>query len=400
MSFDPLRRYHALDALRAAMMILGLVLHAAVGYTRTDIPAWRYQDPQTSVVFDLLVFSIHLFRMPVFFVVAGFFAALLWHRYGARGFLKNRAMRVLLPLLIFWPLVLPPIVAGFIFANGQVTGVPDWTPLTTGAFLRPPTLTHLWFLYDLVLFCLAAAVLLPLANRLPQGWRQWADHVAGRLATANTGVLLLGGVTALTLLPMDKPALDTSTSLLPPLRVLAAYGVFFAFGLLLYRRRDVIELLGSAWKRPMAAGTLAGLAYLALAVTQPVSHTVPFHVVMSCLAGLATWALIFGMLGGFVACLDRPNPLVRYLSDASYWMYLVHLPVTVWLSGLLATSSLPATVKFAFVLSGTALATTLSYHYLVRSTAIGALLNGRRYPRSLPAVTTPAGAASVEAATV
>ena len=30
-------------------------------------------------------------------------------------------------------------------------------------------------------------------------------------------------------------------------------------------------------------------------------------------------------------------------------------------------------------------ATLVSYHYLVRATAIGALLNGRRYPRGLPA---------------
>jgi fucose 4-O-acetylase-like acetyltransferase len=70
------RRYHSLDALRAAMMLLGLVLHSAASYTRTPLrAAWPYHDTHNSIVFDLLLFFIHLFRMPIFFVVAGFFAA-------------------------------------------------------------------------------------------------------------------------------------------------------------------------------------------------------------------------------------------------------------------------------------------------------------------------------------
>ena len=81
-------RFHALDALRAAMMLLGLVLHSAASYTRTPLgDAWPYHDPHTNVAFDLLVFFIHLFRMPLFFVVAGFFAALL---YSSR---RPRALR-------------------------------------------------------------------------------------------------------------------------------------------------------------------------------------------------------------------------------------------------------------------------------------------------------------------
>jgi glucans biosynthesis protein C len=377
------RRYHALDALRAAMMLLGLVLHSAVNYTQAGIPVWRYQDPQTTVLADLGVFFIHLFRMPVFFVVAGFFAAMLWQRDGLRGFLANRAKRVLLPLAIFWPLLLPPIVAGFSYASGRVTGVTDWTPLTSGAFLRPPSLTHLWFLYDLLLFYVAAALLLPLLARLPAGWCRRADDIFGRLATTITGALLLSAVTAATLLPMTKPALDTSTLLLPPARILIAYGVFFAFGLMLYRRRDVIEPFGAGWRLPMAVGAVASIAYLVTTVGQPFSNPTTLHVVGCALGGLSIWMLIFGIVGAFVSYLDRPSAVVRYFADAAYWMYLVHLPFTIWIPGLLATSPLPALVKFTIVLGATTLVTTVSYHYLVRSTAIGVLLNGRRYPRTL-----------------
>ena len=112
-------RYHALDALRAAMMLLGLVLHSGASYMATPLPVWPYQDPKTSVFFDLVVYVIHLFRMPVFFIAAGFFAAPLWQRDGRHGFVTNRLQRVALPLAIAWPLVYPVIVASTLFAVGH-----------------------------------------------------------------------------------------------------------------------------------------------------------------------------------------------------------------------------------------------------------------------------------------
>lgn len=77
--------------------------------------------------------------------------------------------------------------------------------------------------------------------------------------------------------------------------------------------------------------------------------------------------------------MERPRPLVRYLSDASYWMYLTHLVATAWLPGVLARVDAPAFLKFSIVFSGTTLTTLVTYHYFVRATVIGELLNGRRY---------------------
>ena len=69
------QRYHSLDALRAAMMLLGLVLHSAASYMRTPLePHGPTTIANNERGIRPLVFFIHLFRMPVFFVVAGFFA--------------------------------------------------------------------------------------------------------------------------------------------------------------------------------------------------------------------------------------------------------------------------------------------------------------------------------------
>jgi hypothetical protein len=74
-------RYHALDSLRAAMMFLGIFLHIVVAYSPTA--PWLYKPAQLTKSLDYAMFWIHVFRMPVFYVMAGFFTALLLQRYVA-----------------------------------------------------------------------------------------------------------------------------------------------------------------------------------------------------------------------------------------------------------------------------------------------------------------------------
>ena len=72
-------RLHALDSLRAIMMMLGIVLHSGVTYLGGEASnGWPLRDPSASSSFIYwLIAIIHNFRMPIFMVVAGFFAALL-----------------------------------------------------------------------------------------------------------------------------------------------------------------------------------------------------------------------------------------------------------------------------------------------------------------------------------
>ena len=76
-------------------------------FTKTRAaPAWPFKDrDSTHPLFDLLVGYIHAFRMPVFFAVAGFFGALLFHEKSPRDMLKNRLARGLF-YLVHLPLVL------------------------------------------------------------------------------------------------------------------------------------------------------------------------------------------------------------------------------------------------------------------------------------------------------
>ena len=103
------------------------------------------------------------------------------------------------------------------------------------------------------------------------------------------------------------------------------------------------------------------------------------------------WLACFGMLGLFRWIASRERAWVRYLSDASYWLYLCHLPLVI--AGQLLTVSWPVSVHLKFLLIVTAVIALLLgvYQLGVRYTWIGTALNG---PRTRPVRLRAAGAAS------
>lgn len=111
---DP--RRHDLDALRAAAMLLGIVLHAGLSFA--PFP-WPVQDTRQSESYGLLFAAIHGFRMPVFFLLSGFFTAMLWRRRGLRSLLSHRLRRVFLPFLLGVFTIVPAVnwVSGWAMAS-------------------------------------------------------------------------------------------------------------------------------------------------------------------------------------------------------------------------------------------------------------------------------------------
>ncbi|GIT11925.1 MAG: hypothetical protein CM1200mP33_1110 [Chloroflexota bacterium] len=87
------QRFHGLDALRGAAMLLGIVLHAALPYMGVSDSIWP-SDKYDSNVITIIFQFIHLWRMPVFFILSGFFASLLVSKYQWSYWWKNRILRI------------------------------------------------------------------------------------------------------------------------------------------------------------------------------------------------------------------------------------------------------------------------------------------------------------------
>lgn len=98
------QRRNDLDALRTFAMLLGIVLHAGLSFA--NVP-WVVQDIRKNDEFGIVFAAIHGFRMPLFFVMSGFFTAMLWKKFGLKKFLKHRIRRILFPLLLGLITVIP-----------------------------------------------------------------------------------------------------------------------------------------------------------------------------------------------------------------------------------------------------------------------------------------------------
>ena len=366
-------------------MVLGLVLHSAASFTAEPLGgAWPYHDANHHFFFSLLVMLIHLFRMPLFFLMAGFFAAYLYYRRGPLAMLRNRTLRVVIPFVLFLAVLFPATTSGFIFSstggrNGGWEAARSYLSDPVGWY-RNLTTIHLWFLYYLVLIYAAILLAVPVLGRLTRPWSASVVAALGRRIHGPFGLPLCSAVTFLTLLPMSYAGLDTEVGFLIQPKVLLAYGVFVLFGWLLYLNRDQVDgFARNCWKFMVAGSVLTGL-YLALHF----SGREEFLILGKAMAALSIWTLIYGVVGLFVRYYDRPSPFGRYLSDASYWLYLMHLPLTIWIPGLMNGWDASAFVKSGITLIATTLLTVVTYSFFVRPTAIGVLLSGKRYPRGLP----------------
>jgi glucans biosynthesis protein C len=99
------------------------------------------------------------------------------------------------------------------------------------------------------------------------------------------------------------------------------------------------------------------------------------------ISNLACWLLVLGVLGIFQRRLSRPVPLLRYLSDASYWIYLTHAPITWFLPPAVASIALPGLVKLPLLVAAETLIVLIPYHFFFRYTVVGDYVIGQRHVR-------------------
>jgi peptidoglycan/LPS O-acetylase OafA/YrhL len=186
-------------------------------------------------------------------------------------------------------------------------------------------------------------------------------------------------------------AIETPThSAVPVSGPLATYGTWFVFGWLLRRQPNLLEYWRRRWAAHAAAGLAIGLALFELVFSRRPLDATPaslgaLGVVYALGSGLACVLLVAGFTGFFERFASTYSPAVRYLADSSYWMYLAHLPIVLYLQVLAGPWHLHWTLKFTAITLVTIALCLVSYHHLVRLRWLGTLLNGPRTPASLAA---------------
>ena len=365
-------RYHALDSMRATMMLLGIYLHVVVGYSGNG--HWPYIDPHPTSSLDFTLGIIHAFRMPAFYVMAGFFGALLWNGRGPASFASNRIKRILVPFAVFWTLLFPMVAAIVIsLEQGTERVVPAF--LSGGVWKRVHPL-HLWFLEYLLLLYGIGALVAWASRWFPDGVMERIDRWY-RWALERTYAPALFAVFSWLPLTWMHGNLKDCDGFMPELPILLAYIPPFTFGWLLYHQRDLLDRFQ---RHIWIYLTLSVPAFLVYGLVPGGTHPS----VKAAGNVLLCWFLTFACIGLFLKYRGGASAGWRYMSDASYWLFIMHMPVVIGLQVALKDVPLPALAKVPIVLALAVVILIVSYDWMVRPTWIGAMLNGRRYPRRLP----------------
>ncbi|MGC6426307.1 MAG: acyltransferase family protein [Akkermansiaceae bacterium] len=486
-------RYHFLDGLRGVAMLLGLVLHGAMSFRWPGI--WGADEVSAAPEFFGWVFdAIHGFRMQLFFLVSGFFTMMLAKRRGLWPLVKQRLLRIGLPLVV-GSIILSPMItligewsedrkearADLVedgekeekFVSGnlleavaigdtqkvrelidegvdlEATGETGETALISAAFLGRvesvemlleagadieasdhhgttplkaatmdfeiveaiagtfelqadqegrkecavmlrtagatgkaeenemsgliwmltfyPVFHHLWFLYYLCWLVAAFSVVAKLPWRVPDS-----------LIVSPLALLWLIPTTWYfqTLMP-GQVGPGTATGVVPHWPKLGYYAVFFFFGVSCYGRGFLESGWGRLWPLWLAL-SVPCLCYARDALREE-------NAIWAQLAAVSyAWLIIAVFFGVFRRFLNQGHPAVRYLSDASYWLYLAHLPLVMVVQVLMGPWELSVWMKFPLVLLIVTVPLVIVYEYAVRYTWVGAILNGRKFRNGPP----------------
>ena len=216
--------------------------------------------------------------------------------------------------------------------------------------------------------------------------------------------LLTIPISAAASLLMQEPIFgaDSLQSLIPKPATFIFYTCFFFFGAFLYRQGIAVRRWWTIALLPAAITFCIGFLLLReyAAEAKPFTHgELPELVWMfsnrltaiSALAETAfAWLTCFGMMGLFRWLLSRPSFTVRYLSDASYWIYLAHLPLIIVAHWLVVDWPISYHLKYILACVGVTVVLVISYQLFIRYTFIGNVLNGprtRRKSQPRPAAT-------------
>lgn len=362
-------------------MLLGVVIHSARPY---DAFAWIVKDSRQIPVLDGFVFALTLFRMPAFFVIAGFFAMFLIRRRTTMVFMHERMRRVLVPLLV---MLFSVNLAQVWFLGLQTADRGRFIEdVLLPSFWNGSWTSHLWFLVCLAVYFTLAAAAAPWLRKLPApeagpGTSRTIDlmfyAVLAAAVLAPVGIAVLGSITA--------PALSQFLLGLVTTATLLDYLPFFAVGAMLCEYPRLLDRFAriSVWVLVLAA---CGAVGLYVSGGRPHAAWKALHMVST---SLLTWMAIRAVFAFFREYADSPSMTFRYLSDASYSIYLFHHIVVVVVATWLLGVDLHPGVKFILVMAIASLVPLAVHHFLVRRYAVMQFLfNGVSRARNRATVST------------
>lgn len=371
-----------LDGLRVAAFALLIPYHVGMYYVTWD---WHVKSPAASGALEPFMQLSSPWRLGLLFLIAGAACQGLFTKRGALGTLKDRSLRLLLPLLFGMAVIVTPQAYFEVLTKapqllpGDGGYLDFWQAyLKGGKYCRGqdcmdvPTWNHLWFLPYLWLYAVLGALLARFIR------------LRGELRLPTWAWLLLPAVPLALMRIFIKPRFPIEHDLVHDLYNHLQYGWLFAIG---WASRT--PLAQGFWAaalrlRWVALGvSLAGWAVL-MVFSQQYAEATPSDAVLTAartLRGSLTWFAIVAAGGWAQRAFTKESPLLREASKAVFCLYILHQSVIVVLSQWLKPLALPWGLEAVLLIVLTFAISGGAYLVLRRVPGLALLVGIQRTPR-------------------
>ena len=354
------QRQYFLDWLRIIAFALLIPYHVGMYYV-----SWEFhvKSPQLMPALEPWMRLLSPWRMDLLFIVSGAATALmLTARRADFAWLRERARRLLWPLLFGMLVIVPPqtyfeVIQKFAYSGSYwdfmqryLSGYGGFCAAANKCLILP-TWNHLWYLP--YLFTYTVVFWLGLRWR-PQGFEATAKALAAFLARPSSRPhVLLWPIIFLTISRLLlRERFPITHALADDWYAHLQYGAMFLFGIMLARDpRWAMHAQALRW-----LALLIALAAWGLLVTTPSAWSMPspwLGVARPLLFSTQQWCALLAALGFAHRWLNVDAPMRRYLNDAVFPLYILHQTLTISLAMGLLGLGLPAPFEAAVLILGT-----------------------------------------------
>lgn len=346
-------RYLYIDNLRLTMIILVVMVHLAVTYSR--IGSWYYFEPAKLSTMSLIVFAFfqsftQAYFMGFLFLIAGYFIPHAYDRKGFRSFIKGRLFRLGIPTLLYMVTV-HPFTVHIKFPETRFEYLQNYSEyITTFSFIRGSG--PLWFALALLVFSIIYAIVRVIKDRAKGGE---IKREVNKVPSTKSILVLIAIISVGTFLVRLVQPIDTSI-LNMQLCFFTQYIVLFIVGIKAYRNNWFNEIEYSVGIKWLKAATFIGLILWVIVLIGGGGLTMGFDIFKGGLYwqsfAYAIWesfigvAMSIGLIALFREKLNYQNKFIKILSDSTFAVYMFHAPIIVFITSKLSFLSMNPLIKF------------------------------------------------------
>jgi len=346
-----------IDNLRILLITMVMMIHLSISYGGTG--SWYYKEGRadmfSSVVLSLHNGTVQAFSMGLFFLLAGYFTPASYDRKGPRQFLKDRLLRLGIPMLCF-DFVIGPLMAYPLIKSGAWESAGSYRDYLASYYRGFHIGTGpLWFVEALLIFSFGYALWRLLVKTIPAVRN---DSIFPKSTAIASFAAALGVVSFLVRIWLPIGWAFGPLNLQFPF--FPQYICLFIVGVVAYRRNwlaSIPDAMGKLWLFVAIILVLVLLPALfvaggAVRTGDPTPFLGGFHwqsLAYAAWEQIAGAAIIIALLFWFRKYLNRQGKRAQLASASAYTAYIIHAPVIILIAIGLRSTDLYPLLKFALV---------------------------------------------------